>query len=125
MNAGKMPEIYIQIHDLLYSLGITAKYVGYFHTSHAVYLVMQQPDRLLLVTKWLYPDVAKHYRTDWRNVERSIRTVADIAWKLRPDKLSAIAKYELKRRPSNSHFIAILAAYCNLRLISLPQIPCP
>ena len=28
--------------------------------------------------KWLYPDIAKHYNTSWKNVERSIRTVASL-----------------------------------------------
>ena len=70
-----------QIYDLLYSLGITANYSGFFYTSYAVYLAARQPERLLLVTKWLYPDVAEHYRKSWKNVERDIRTVASLAWK--------------------------------------------
>lgn len=111
MSTGETPELYVQIHDLLYSLGVTAKYTGFFHTSYAVYLTIQQPERLLLVTKWLYPDVAKHYGTNWRNVEKSIRTAAGVAWKLRPDKLSVIARYDLDHRPNNSCFIAILADY--------------
>lgn len=47
------------IYDLLYRLGVTANYTGFFHTAYAVSLCIGRPDRLLLVTKWLYPEVAK------------------------------------------------------------------
>ena len=56
--------------DLLYQLGISANYKGFFHAAYAVSLCMERQDRLLLVTKWLYPDVAKRYRTNWKAVER-------------------------------------------------------
>lgn len=99
------------ISDLLYSLGITAKYVGFFHTAYAVHLVIRQPERLLLITKCLYPEIAKHYHTDRRNVERAIRSVAAIAWELCPGRLSYIARHDLNRRPTNAQFISILANY--------------
>lgn len=104
-------ELRIQIYDLLYSLGADAGYAGFFHTSYAVYLVIQQPERLLLVTKWLYPDVARHYHTSWYAVERNIRTLARVAWMRCPNKLSRIAGYDLDRVPSNTRFISMLAAY--------------
>ena len=47
------------ICDLLYQLGISANYKGFLHTAYAVSLCVEQQDRLLLVTKWLYPDVAR------------------------------------------------------------------
>ena len=100
-----------EIYDALYLVGVTAKYVGFFHTSYAVYLSMQQPERLLLVTKWLYPDVAKHYHTNCPVVERSIRTAATVAWQLRPEKLSVMAKCNLYKRPSNTQFISIIAEF--------------
>ena len=109
MNATELPAAFPKIYSMMYDLGITATYAGFFHTSYAVHLAVQQPDRLLLVTKWIYPDVAKFYHTDWRNVERNIRTVATIAWEHHPDTLSSIARSGLERRPSNSQFIAILA----------------
>ena len=111
MSAAENADLYVQIHDVLYSLGVTEKYVGFFHTSYAVYLTVQQPERLLFITKWLYPDVARRYSTNWRNVERSIRTVIRVAWILRPELLSHIAGYTLGSKPSNTQFISALAAY--------------
>ena len=55
-----------KVYDLLYHLGVTANYTGFFHTAYAVSLCAEQPDRLLLVTKWLYPEVAKQYGTNWK-----------------------------------------------------------
>ena len=58
---------------MLCRLGATANYRGFSYTAYAVLLCVQQQDRLLLVTKWLYPDVAKRYGTNWKAVERNIR----------------------------------------------------
>ena len=33
-----------------------------------------------MVTKWLYPEVAAHYHTSWKSVERNIRTVINLCW---------------------------------------------
>lgn len=109
IDMGKTQELQVTIYDLLYSLGVTANYSGFFHTSYAVYLTIQQPERLLLITKWLYPDVARQYHTTWTAVERNIRTVVSVAWKFYPDTLRFIAKYPLDQKPSNSRFILILA----------------
>lgn len=69
-----MKDKFSNIYDLLYRLGVTANYTGFFHTACAVSLCAKQPDRLLLVTKRLYPEVARQYRTNWKAVERNIRT---------------------------------------------------
>lgn len=97
-----------QIYDLLYSLGITANYSGFFYTSYAVYLAVRQPERLLLVTKWLYPEVAEHYHKTWKNVERGIRTVTGLVWKEHRERLEALARCSLPQKPGASKFIAIL-----------------
>ncbi len=69
---------------LLASLGITANYMGFYYASYAVSLAAHDPERLLFVTKSLYPDVAKHYRTSWKCVERNIRTITRISWRRTP-----------------------------------------
>ena len=102
-----IPEVF----DLLYSLGITANYTGFFYVSYAVYLIQLQPERLQLVTKWLYPGVAAHFHTSWKAVERNIRTAVGVAWELRPEMLERIHGGSLSKRPSNARFLAILANY--------------
>ncbi len=105
-----------RISDLLYWLGITSKYVGYHYLSYAVLLVMRQPERLLLVTKWLYPDIAKHFLTDWRTVERGMRFSIQVAWTTRPEQLQSISQDVLDHRPSIAKFIRIVIDYLHLEV---------
>ena len=104
------PEI-SEIYDLLYRLGIAGNYTGFFQTAYAVYLATRQPERLLLVTKWLYPEVARHYGTNWTSVERNIRTVTEIAWNGHRSYLEFLAQRPLDSRPSPSCFLSILTMH--------------
>ena len=106
MKKDKRTEIY----DLLYRLGVTANYTGFFHMSYAVMLCAEQPGRLLLVTKWLYPEVAKQYRTNWKAVERNIRTVGDIIWRENRPLLEELARRPLEGKPRNAQLLAIICA---------------
>ena len=98
------------IYDLLYQLGVTANYTGFFHTAYAISLCVEQPDRLLLVTKWLYPEVAKQYGTNWKAVEHNIRTVSSIIWRENRTLLEKLAHRRLEQKPRNAQMLAILAS---------------
>ena len=102
-----------EIYDLLYQLGVSANYTGFFHTAYAVLLSASQPDRLLLVTKWLYPEVAKQYRTNWKAVERNIRTAGGIIWRENRPLLEELARRPLAHKPRNTLLLAILASSLN------------
>lgn len=104
-------EITGKIHTLLYLLGANAGSCGFFQASYAVYLVVEQPERLQYITKYLYPAVAREYDTNWRAVERNIRHVANRAWHANPDLLRKISFHRLFSRPTPTQFIALLAAY--------------
>lgn len=106
-DTSDAPEIY----SLFYQLGIYANYTGFFYASYAVYLATQQPERLLLVTKWLYPAVAEQYKTTWKCVERNIRFTASIAWERNPVLLKKLAMRPLNRRPTAAQFVSILALH--------------
>ena len=99
-----------RVYDLLYRLGATANRAGFFHTSAAVLLAMEQPSRLLLVTKWLYPDVAAQYNTNWKAVERSIRGIITLIWNTNPDLLKSLARFPLTAKPKPAQFLSILTA---------------
>ena len=96
------------IFDLLYQLGISANYTGFFQTACAVVLCRAEPERLLLVTKTVYPEVARLYKTSGSAVERNIRTVCGIAWKNHRRLLEQLARRPFPRKPSNTQFLAIL-----------------
>lgn len=98
-----------EIHVLLMSLWIATTYIGFYHCAYAVYIATQSPDCLLLVSKWLYHDVATHFGTSWRHVECNIRTASKIAWETNPALVNHLAGYELAGKPKTAHFISILA----------------
>ncbi len=92
-------------------LGITANYSGARFIAYAVFLSVQNEDRLRLVTKQLYPDVANHFDVSVNSVERNIRTSIDIAWRRNSALLRQLARYPLVKKPSSVQFISILADY--------------
>ena len=99
-----------EIYDLLYRLGVTSNYTGFFHVACGVQLCIERPERLLLVTKWLYPDIAKQYQTTWQAVERNMRTVGAIIWEQNRPLLEQLARRPLNRKPSTAQLLSILSA---------------
>lgn len=95
-------------YHLLHRLGATANYTGFSYLVRALQLCAEEPERLLLVTKWLYPDVAKQYGTNWKAVERNIRTVSIIAWKRNRTLLESLAQRPLDRHLCSTEFLALL-----------------
>ncbi len=107
------PELSAQeIRSLLRRLGITENYAGFPCTVRAVQLSLEDPARLQLITKRIYPDVARHCRTTPQRVERNIRTVSATAWKKNRPQLLELAGFPLARRPNNASFLAILMGAC-------------
>ena len=98
------------IHDLIYRLGVTENYIGFYHIACAVSLCEEQPERLLLVTKQLYPEVARQFNTTWKAVERNIRTVNCIIWRENRPLLEHLAYRHLERQPRNAQLLSILSA---------------
>ena len=94
-------------------MGITPNYAGFCQTIAAVDLVHRDPERLLLVTKRLYPSVAKQYGVRWKTVERNIRATTHYLWAVNPAGLSRLAGYPLTERPRTAEFISYLA--CRFR----------
>lgn len=97
----------MKTHALLRYIGATNT-TGIFQTAYAVALVHEQPSRLLMITKWLYPAVAKHYGTTWTCVERNVRSTIASAWKNDARRNLANLGYVLTRRPRPTEFIHIL-----------------
>lgn len=101
-----------EIQRLLRRLGATENYAGFFPTVYAVQLAICDPDRLGLITKLIYPDVARQFGTNWRAVERNMRTVVSAIWANNPLLLCELAGYQLSDKPKNSAFLAIVAGSC-------------
>ena len=88
----------------LCGLGLLPSSVCYFYMAEALRLSLREPDRLLLVTKHVYPDVA-------RCVERGLRRATNVAWNTAPEKLSELAHRHLTEKPSVSELLSLLTIY--------------
>ena len=100
------------IQRLLRRLGATENYAGFFPMVYAVQLSMANPERLRLITKLIYLDVAWKYGTTWQAAERNMRTLVSVIWKNNPLLLSELAGFHLNRKPNNASFLAIVAGSC-------------
>ena len=98
----------MSVYEVLVHLGVTANYRGFQQCAYAVCLCVQNPDRLSMVTKWLYPDVAKRYHTTAGAVDRNIRSVVARAWKQNPAFLRELAGCPVPKMPTASQFFTIL-----------------
>ncbi len=107
------------VYDVLSRLGATSNYAGFVYTFYAICLAMENPQRLRLVTKWLYPDVAKACGTNWKTVEHGIRLTIARVWGSAPDFL--LDTLHIHTKPSPAKFLAILAAYCSEHVEDLPH----
>lgn len=98
--------------QLLRSLGATGKLKGFLGTAYMIEQVEQDPSVLTCITKCLYPQTAKRFETSAKAVERNLRTVIRICWE-RSDQsfLEEVAGMHLCRRPTNSQFLDMAAAY--------------
>ncbi|MBQ8279473.1 MAG: sporulation initiation factor Spo0A C-terminal domain-containing protein [Roseburia sp.] len=68
------------IQELMLQLGFPQHVYGYNYIAYALVLIMHDPEVLHHITKELYPDIAKHFRSTPSRVERAIRTSIHITW---------------------------------------------
>ena len=74
MNYEKM------IVNILDSFGVNRSYTGHGYVVYGLLLIIEDPERLELITKSLYLNIAKHYNTNWSCVEKNIRTIVNCVW---------------------------------------------
>lgn len=101
------PE-YTEICELLYRLGATESYAGFLQMAYAVRLCAEDQRWLVLLTKRLYPEVAKRYCTNWKAVERNLRTLGNVIWTRNRPLLEELARRPLSK-PYNAELLAILS----------------
>lgn len=103
-------ELEREVNHLLNKLGVTANYRGYYYVNSAIELCVEKEERLLLITKWLYPEVAKRYQTNWKAVERSMRTAGGIMWRENQPFLEELACRKLEKQPRTAQVLSILVS---------------
>lgn len=92
-------ELRKQVAMLLGQIGVRPNLLGYRYLADAVALVSQRNELLRLITKELYPTLARWHQTTPTGVERAIRHAVEGAWQAQNS----------GRKPANSELIALLA----------------
>ena len=113
-------DLLADITALLHDIGVPAHIKGYQYLREAIMLAVKDPEIINSVTKILYPEVAKTYHTTSSRVERAIRHAIEVAWDRGDvDEIQKIFGYtvsNIKGKPTNSEFIAMLADNLSLQV---------
>ncbi len=120
---GKREEAKKEVHSanetevtrIIHKLGVPANIRGYQYIRTGILMAIKEPEILGSITKWLYPDIAKVYKTTPSRVERGIRHAISVSMK-RADvdvlyKLFGHSVSAVKGTPTNSEFIATVVDY--------------
>ncbi|HHU22818.1 MAG TPA: sporulation transcription factor Spo0A [Clostridiales bacterium] len=107
------------VTEVIHEIGVPAHIKGYQYLREAIILTINDMEVINAVTKVLYPAVAKKFGTTPSRVERAIRHAIEVAWD-RGD-LETLQKFfgytvsNIKGKPTNSEFIAMIADCLSLR----------
>ena len=99
------------LDDILYQLGVYPTQRGYHITAVAVAIGRQEPEKLQMLTKWLYPAVALRCSCSSAAVERNLRATANRAWDTNSKLVSQIAQRELTGPPTAGDFVWVLCRH--------------
>lgn len=66
--------------DVLNRLGVKGSYTGADYLHDAVEMAMNDPNCVDLITKLVYPEIARRYNTTSTRVERAIRVAIEGTW---------------------------------------------
>lgn len=109
----------VTVSEIMHRIGVPAHIKGYQYLREAIILTINDMDMINAVTKVLYPEVAKKFGTTPSRVERAIRHAIEVAWD-RGD-IETLQKFfgytvsNIKGKPTNSEFIAMIADNLSLR----------
>ena len=118
-NLSNKHDIEIMIAKMLREFGIPPHVRGYRYLKTAISLLLDTPSNVLM-TKHVYPEVAKQHDTTPTRVERAIRHAIEVAF-VRGDvqTRNSFLGYNvplLKNKPTNSEFLAAVTDKLKLGL---------
>lgn len=112
-------ELELLITKALHLLGIPAHIKGYRYLREAIIMTINDPKATDLITKNLYPSIAKRYATTPSRVNRAIDHAIAVSWERSSNSpLAALLFAKRESKPKNSEFILGLANYiksCKLK----------
>ncbi len=105
-------KIFYNAESVLRALGANGRLVGFRYMLYMLERINEDPDMLLLLTKRLYPETAKHFGVSYKSVERNARTFIHHCWNSSEARTwEQIAGKTMVSAPTNAEFLDIVAAY--------------
>lgn len=105
-------DLEVDVTNILLEIGIPAHIKGYQYIREGIIMSFYDRNMLHYITKFLYPAIAKKYKTTASSVERTIRHAIEIAWSRgNVEILEEIFGNTIltgKGKPTNSEFMALL-----------------
>ena len=68
------------VTNIIHEIGVPAHIKGYQYLREAIMMVVNDIDIINQITKQLYPEIAKRFKTTPSRVERAIRHAIEVAW---------------------------------------------
>lgn len=113
-------KLLARVTEIMLHIGVPAHLKGYHYLRAAIMIAMADMEVVGSVTKLLYPQIAKQFKTTEQKVERAIRNAIEVSWTRGNaetfDELFGYSVLTGQSRPTNSEYIAILADKMNLEL---------
>lgn len=113
-------DIEMRVSELLHTMGVPAHVKGYNFLRQSIIMAVNEPGIISLITKRLYPDIAKLNNTTASRVERAIRHAIEIAWdRGNVETMNEYFGYtinNMRGKPTNSEFIAMISDRLRLTL---------
>lgn len=104
------------VSDIISRLGISPSLKGYYYIRSSVMMLLNEDDTTMGITKRIYPDVAKEYKTSAGKVERAMRHAIDSSWK-KDDGMGCASVFgcTFTKKPTNGQMLANIVEYVKLR----------
>jgi len=106
-------SVQAKVTKIMRDVGVPAHIKGYQYMRDAILMAVEDREVISAVTKRLYPELAKAYKTTPSRVERAIRHAIEVAWNRgKVDTINNLFGYTIntkKGKPTNSEFIAMVA----------------
>ena len=110
------------VTNMIHEIGVPAHIKGYQYLREAIMMAVDNIDVINQITKQLYPEIARKYKTTSSRVERAIRHAIEVAWSRgKIEATENIFGYTVnadKGKPTNSEFIAMIADKLRLEIKS-------
>lgn len=119
---NKETNLEAMVTNIIHEVGVPAHIKGYQYLRDGIMMVVDNIEIINQITKQLYPDLAKKYKTTPSRVERAIRHAIEVAWSRgQLETVDSIFGYTIssnKGKPTNSEFIAMIADKLRLEIKS-------